>query len=115
MISPDGAWVAFGDIAASPQRIMKLPLGGGTAQVLADSGQSMQWGVGDVLAYSGTTSIWTMLRRLDARRDGRDARHGAWRLQPVVAALLPGNTHALVSLTFAAARPSTRCDWVWCR
>jgi hypothetical protein len=105
VISPDGAWVAFGDIAASPQRIMKLPLGGGTAQVLADSGQSMQWGVGDVLAYSGTTSIWTST---PARRAGemvatRDTARGVYSLS--WPALLPGNTHALVSLTTTRSGP----------
>jgi Tol biopolymer transport system component len=105
VISPDGAWVAFGDIAASPSRIMKLPLGGGTAQVVADSGQNVRWSEGDLLSYSWSAGIWTST---PARRAGKqvvtpDTAHGIYGVS--FQDVLPGNTHALVSLTTTRSGP----------
>ncbi len=93
-----------GDIVASPTRLLKLPLSGGTAQVLADSGQSVQWGDGDVLAHS-LRGVFTSTpsRRAGAKVATGDKSRGIYGVS--WPGLLPGSTHALVSLTTTRSGP----------
>jgi eukaryotic-like serine/threonine-protein kinase len=47
-LSPDGEWLAF---VLGGRRVMKLPIIGGTPQLVADSGRSPSWGEGGEIVY----------------------------------------------------------------
>jgi len=94
--SPDGQWIAF---VTEDRSLVKVPVGGGTATVLADStGGNFEWGDGDRLLYTRRNSLWS------ARGDGRDKKllappdtaRGQYRyLWPDI---LPGGERALIAI-----------------
>ncbi len=91
--SPDGAWILYTD----GTRLMRIPFGGGTPVVVADSAANGSWGDGDIVAFSRRSGLWVTSAleprpRLVARPD---TAAGVWALKwPHV---LPGGTHALIT------------------
>ena len=104
--SPDGQWLLFRTTVAGANRLMRVPVTGGTAQVVSDSASSASWGDGDVVVVEvGRTSFSASSGRLYRTTPTG----GAWRLlaRPDTARkryrfrfphVLPGGTHALLAL-----------------
>ena len=91
--SPDGAWILYTD----GSRLMRIPFGGGTPVLVADSASAGSWGDGDIVAFQRRNALWVTSAleprpRLAARPD---TAAGVWALKwPHV---LPGGTHVLVT------------------
>lgn len=100
-ISRDGARVVWQD-----GRVVRwLPVEGGTAQVAADSATGVSWGRDGLMAFTVGANVWsgraeTRAAQLIARPDtSRGIYQFVW---PDV---LPGESHALVTLTTTASGP----------
>jgi serine/threonine-protein kinase len=97
--SPDGQWLLFRKGTTDANRLMRVPVTGGTPQLVSDSGTfSASWGDGDVIVVrsgSGlyrTTSTGGAFRLLAQPDSGRRIFRFDW---PHV---LPGGTHALLTV-----------------
>ncbi|HEX4931801.1 MAG TPA: protein kinase [Gemmatimonadaceae bacterium] len=97
--SPDGQWLLFRKGTSDANRLMRVPVTGGTPQLVSESGTfSTSWGDGDVIVVrSGsrlyrTTSTGGALRLLAEPDSARKIFRFDW---PHV---LPGGTHALLTL-----------------
>ena len=101
-LSRDGEWVAFED-----NRVLKkVPVGGGTAQVVGDSGSGISWGTrGAIASTAGGVRVGTPDSRTVRRLARPDSSRGIFDLSWLD--ILPGDEYALVTLTTTRSGPPT--------
>ena len=99
--SRDGEWVAFED-----NRVLKkVPVGGGTAQILSDSGTSVSLGSRGAVAFNAAGGVWvgTPDSRTVRQVARPDTARGIFALSWLD--VLPGEEYALVTLSTTRSGP----------
>jgi Tol biopolymer transport system component len=93
--SPDGQSLLYN----GPEGVLRIPVTGGRAELLAPDGSTAHWGDGNVVIFERSASLW---------RTSSDGREPVRVLAPDTASgrfavrwqrVLPGGTHAVVTLT----------------